>query len=60
MGRQKLVGRKEEEELNNKNINPTVKLSSIMVWGYMSAIDLGNLHFINGYYSSNTATNKEN
>lgn len=44
------VWRKPGQELNLKNLRPTVKHGGghVMVWGCMSAAGVGNLHFIEG------------
>lgn len=45
-----MVWRQSNEELNIKNLRPTVKHGggSIMVWGSMSAAGVANLQFIDG------------
>ncbi|GBO01040.1 Transposable element Tcb1 transposase [Araneus ventricosus] len=42
-----MVWRKPNSELEMKNLTPSVKYSQ-MVWGCMSAVGVGNLHFIDG------------
>ncbi|GBN30377.1 Transposable element Tcb1 transposase [Araneus ventricosus] len=45
-----MVQRKPNSELEMKNLTPSVKHGggSQMLWGCMSAVDVGNLHFIDG------------
>lgn len=42
--------RKPNEEFDHKNTKATVKHGggSVMVWGFMSSVGVGNLHFIDG------------
>ncbi|GBO23344.1 Transposable element Tc1 transposase [Araneus ventricosus] len=48
--RKQMVCRKPNSELEMKNLTPSVKHGggSQMVWGCMSAVGVGNLHFIDG------------
>ncbi|GBN24589.1 hypothetical protein AVEN_125081-1 [Araneus ventricosus] len=45
-----MIWRKPNSELEMKNLTPSVKHGggSQMVWGCMSAVGVGNLHFIDG------------
>lgn len=49
-GTKRIVWRKQNEELNPKNLIPTVKhgAGSVMVWGCMSSAGVGKLHVIEG------------